>query len=222
VIATVPEATVASPLTCPRCPLGMVRPSTSLEAIDDNERASAKTASAPTMPQPATAPVVVAARTAMATTVMAWPTAPATQTHLRTGRLRTQGTRAAWGSIEPDSRTGTSIAAAAAGAPTVASSQASTVFGSTIRSPAFCRAIAPTCLTVLPGTSSSTRSGSSPRPWSSSASTRAAWSRSTRVRAMSFPVRSATSGRSRVAAASGLRGAHPGRTVGRAQPATTI
>ena len=58
-----------------------------------------------------------------------WVTDPATHTDLRWARRFTQGVSAAWGSIDRDSRMGTSSAIARPGAPCDVSSHGSTVFG---------------------------------------------------------------------------------------------
>ena len=73
----------------------------------------------------------------------------------------THGVSAACGSIDSDSRMGTSSAMARPGAPCAVNSQGSTVFGLITWSPAFCRPLAAMNFMPLAGTSRATSSGMS-------------------------------------------------------------
>src|SRR5680860_114690 len=77
----------------------------------------------------------------MATTLTAWPRLPRVQNHLRTGLRRTQAAITICGTMEPDSRIGTSQATKA-GAPTALINQASTVFGLISKSPSLVSTLA--------------------------------------------------------------------------------
>ncbi|WP_202817127.1 hypothetical protein [Serinicoccus sp. CUA-874] len=138
--AAAPDTMVAAPVTCPRCPFGTVRPCTSLAAMEHRHRASAKSARARSTASPAMIPSSSRAAPAIATVARAWPPAPTIQTRVRRRCATTHGVRAACGSMDPDSRIGTSSPTSAAGAPTTASSQGSTVLALTTWSPMLCRA----------------------------------------------------------------------------------
>lgn len=159
VMATSPEAVVASPLIWPLSPLGIVLPCTSFDEIEPRHRPREKTASAAMMRMPAVRPSASAAVPAMKATAAAWIRAPATNTHLRCVARRTIRVRRACGSIEPDSRIGTSTPVSEAGTPRTANSQGRTVDGLTIWSPEDWSAWPSTCLSPFEGMLRWTSSG---------------------------------------------------------------
>src|SRR5690625_3105200 len=175
-----PAAVVDSPLIWPRWPLGTVRPWTSLEAIEHRLRPSEKTASAASTAMPAARPRPTAAVSAIAPTATACTTAPATNTRERRRTRSTTGVSSAWGSIEPDSRMGTSSPVNPAGTPRVWKSQGSTVEAPTIWSPELCRALADTSRSPLPGRSRRTGSGRFSSPSGSR------WTRASYIRRLAF------------------------------------
>ena len=77
----------------------------------------------------------------MAATLTAWPKLPKVQNHFRTGLRRTQAAITICGTMEPDSRMGTSQATSA-GAPTALINHASTVLGLIRRSPSLVSTLA--------------------------------------------------------------------------------
>jgi hypothetical protein len=111
---------------------------------------------------PAATPEAVAATSAIAAVASAWPAAPVTQIHLRSRWRSTHGARAACGSIEPDSRIGTSRAISEDGAPRETSSQARTVLALTTWSPMLSKPFATICRSPLPATLARACSGTRP------------------------------------------------------------
>src|SRR5699024_8845110 len=85
--------------------------------------------------------------------------APVTNTHLRRRTRTTSGVRNACGSIDPDSRIGTSSPTSAAGTPSTWNTHGSTVEALTVWSPEDCSVLAATSFRPLRGTSRCTSSG---------------------------------------------------------------
>ena len=161
VMATSPAADVARPTICPRSPDGMVRPCTSFDAIEHRHRPSENTTSAARIPTPAAVPCPSAAIAAITATDTACTAAPVTKTHFRRRTRTTSGVRNACGSIDPDSRIGTSRPTKAAGTPRTWNSHGSTVEALTVWSPDDCSVLAATRRRPLRGRSRRTGSGSS-------------------------------------------------------------
>ena len=132
IIAATPPNIAARPLICPRCPFGIVRPWTSFEAIEHSARAVAKPASARMTATPSATLSRNNVARPISAAATACPNAPAIQTVVRRDRDFTHGVSAACGSIEPDSRTGTSMAMKKPGAPAECSNHGNNVFAATI------------------------------------------------------------------------------------------
>ena len=81
---------------------------------------------------PSRAPSKSMALSAMSAAEAAWPHEPMSQARLRFACAVTQGVSAACGSIEPDSRIGTSSEVNAGGTPAAVNNHGSTVFAATI------------------------------------------------------------------------------------------
>ena len=126
-----PASAVARPVMSPRWPLEIVRPWTSLPAMEQMERNTACTASRTMTAMPSALPSSNSALSAMPAEASAWPHEPINQTRLRELCDVTHGLKNACGSIEPDSRIGTRNDVNAAGTPAALNSHGSTVFGAT-------------------------------------------------------------------------------------------
>ena len=137
--ATAPPTAAARPVITPRRPLEIVRPCTSFDAMEHRDRKTASTASRRVTVRPRARASRSRAATPMSAAATAWPSEPITQMRLRERCVVTHGVNAAWGSIEPASRMGTSRAMKKPGAPAACSSQGRTVLAATIWSPTPCR-----------------------------------------------------------------------------------
>src|SRR5690554_5263940 len=114
----------------------------------------------------------------MATTLTACPKLPSVQNHLRTALRRTQAAITICGTMEPDSRIGTSQATRA-GAPTALIIHVRTVFGLIRRSPSLVRTLAARIRKKFLGTSRQASSGMSLQTLASSSLAMMAYSWST-------------------------------------------
>jgi len=110
----------------------MVLPWTSLEAIEHRHRPSANAASPTRITTPATRPSPSAAVPAITPAEAACTRAPEMNTHLRNRTRTMSGVRNACGSIESDSRIGTSRPVSATGTPRALNIHGSTVEALTI------------------------------------------------------------------------------------------
>ena len=135
VSAAAPPTVVDQPVMRPRRPFSIVRPITSLLDSELSDRATASTASASTTARPPAGPSATSARTPIAAAASPWTTEPSTHTPARCRLASSHGASAAWGSMDPASRTGTSSAMSRLPAPIECSSHGSTVFGFTSWSP---------------------------------------------------------------------------------------
>ncbi|TXK65644.1 hypothetical protein FU658_00475 [Alkalisalibacterium limincola] len=134
-IVMMPARLDAQPVARPRRVLGTVRPSTSFDATEASDRASANTDSRPSRARPAARPCSVSATSPIAMTLTPSSAEAATQTHLRWCQPRTQPAKKICSSIEPASRTGTSRPMIQVGTARAPASQVSVVFGFISASP---------------------------------------------------------------------------------------
>ena len=123
---------MARPVISPRVPFAMVRPWTSLPAMEHRARKTESAARRARTRTPRSGPSKSMALSAMRAAEIAWPQEPMSQARLRCACAVTQGVSAACGSIEPDSRIGTSSEVKAAGTPAAVKSQGRTVLAATI------------------------------------------------------------------------------------------
>ena len=131
----IPERVVETPLTLPRNPLGIALPNTSFELMEENARAREKVAKAMRTTKPAGPGGRSNAASPMDAMHAACAMALPTTTHLRRLIRLTQPEIKSCGSIDPDSRIGTSIPMKKPLVPSWESNHVSTVFGLVSTSP---------------------------------------------------------------------------------------
>jgi hypothetical protein len=114
--ASAPETEVLNPFSLPLRVFGMVFPSTSLEAMEDNPRERLNSANRRTISQPAVAPLNDRLTTPIPAMDRNCSSEPITHTHFRIGNLRIYPAMKICGSMDPDSRIGTRKPMSATGA----------------------------------------------------------------------------------------------------------